>query len=125
MTCAQALILHCVHPSIPYPTVYDSVQMGAMAYVSTYFEEAFTQTAIDDVTQKTKNRTIDVFYAERFQRESYTDKQKIDGVEHQYTISAVTRIGEFATSDSAGSGGVTSEGCKIGNTIAPQVRTDQ
>jgi hypothetical protein len=95
--------------------------MGAMAYLSTYFEDAFTQSDINRITEETKNSTVEVLVNKQAQRQTKTQSQTIDGNVRSYTISSLTRIGEFATTDSTGSGGITSDNCKIGNTIAPQV----
>lgn len=100
--------------------VYDSAHMGAMAYSTTYYTGKTEDSTIQAIAEKSSNADVQILVDYKESKKTRKETQTVDGTNHTFVASAVTRIGEFATSEAGGSNIIGN--CRIGNTISPQVR---
>lgn len=93
--------------------------MGAMAYVTNYYNKDTTKDEAEKLSELTKNNNRDYLVAQ--DKYSTTTKDETETLGQNslaFKRSAITSIGEYSSTYGAS----TAEDCRIGNQIIPQVQ---
>jgi hypothetical protein len=90
--------------------------MGAMAYVTNYFDGSTSKRTAQTLAEETKNKNAGFLVFEQSSKTTKDEESRLDTKIIEYKTSAITSIGEYASSN------IGADDCRIGNEIIPQVR---